>query len=160
MRANRNSVTQLNAGNPGAESVKRGPVNAPSLFLGAEDHQPIEINLKMHAVSKTTVVEWHQKYLSGQQGTSDKAWPGQAWVITTPENISKVEEAAYGLDLSLCDFHVFGPLKKAWMKMSRLQWFQQQPSEFFGGDPSAGATAGCLSRSPMWTIFNCLYSCA
>jgi hypothetical protein len=119
-------------------------------FLGAEDHQPIEINWKMHAVyvnacvSKTTI-EWHQKYLSGQQGTSDEAQPGQAWVI------AKVEEAAYRLDLSLC----YCPLKKV-LKGHRFMLDENVNAAVFPaatqgvlwGDPSAGASAGCPSHHP------------
>jgi hypothetical protein len=41
----------------------------------------------------------------------------------------------YNPDLSPCDFHVFGPLKKFGsdddVKAAVVQWFQQQPVGFF-----------------------------
>jgi molybdopterin-biosynthesis enzyme MoeA-like protein len=71
-----------------------------------------EINWKMHAVYgdecvlETSMMDWHQKFLLGQHGTSDEALERQAWAIATSENISKVNGAPCGLDQS-CDFHVF-----------------------------------------------------
>jgi histone-lysine N-methyltransferase SETMAR len=51
------------------------------------------------------------------------------------------DHSPYSLDLSPCDFHVFGPLKKVLkghkfgleedIKAVVVQWFQQQPGEFF-----------------------------
>lgn len=52
------------------------------------------VYMEMH-VSKSVVVEWHQKFHSQWQGMSDKAWSCQSLVVTTPENIAEVEEALH-----------------------------------------------------------------
>jgi hypothetical protein len=50
--------------------------------------------MEMH-VSKPLVVEWHWKFHSQWQGTSDVAQPHQSHVIAIPKNVTKVEEAVH-----------------------------------------------------------------
>jgi hypothetical protein len=44
------------------------------------------------------MVEWHQKFHSRQQGTSDEACSSHAHAVTTPKNAAKVEDVLYVLE--------------------------------------------------------------
>jgi hypothetical protein len=142
IRANRNDVTWLNSGIPGLESIR--PTNCHQ-FPDADGCQAAKTHARICAVyenahvSKATVVEWHPRFRSRQQGTSNEAWPGQAHVVTTPENVTKVEEAVPPHSPDLCEFHVLSTSKETLkghrfrsdedVKATVVQWFQQQPRQ-------------------------------
>jgi hypothetical protein len=85
-------------------------------------------------------------------------------------NCKVVYHFLYNLDLSPCDFHVLGLLKKVTndqifrmnkdVKDTVVQWNQQQTTQFF----VERMISWCFNRIPastcMGTIFNSLYSFA
>jgi hypothetical protein len=46
------------------------------------------------------VIEGHKKFHSGQQKTSNEAQLGQTHIITTPENVAKVQETVHAVTLA------------------------------------------------------------
>ncbi|BFZ03435.1 hypothetical protein BsWGS_06474 [Bradybaena similaris] len=93
-------------------------------FLSFEGCQAVDIHRRMKAaygdkcLSRTRVMEWVRMFKDGRELTADLARPGQAHIVATEEAIAVLDKAvltdpAYSPDLSPCDFHLFGPLKRA-----------------------------------------------
>jgi hypothetical protein len=149
VRANGNSVARFIAEVAGAASIQTWQRSGIQ-FLGAEGCQPADTRERMRAVRGNA--SRHQ----------EKAWGVSSCCTTTPVSsvvpctpcAGSVGPSPYTLSAQ-CDFHVFGPLKKALKgrdqtKTWRPRWCSGTSS---GGDLPADASMGYLSQPP-WGLLN------
>ncbi|GFQ78682.1 mariner Mos1 transposase [Trichonephila clavata] len=117
-------------------------------------HQRMKAVYSEYSLCRSSVVEWRKRFLERRELLENNARPGQAHRVITPEMIAEVN--ALVLDnhritvdkirrflvyLLPCDFHVFGPLKRA-IRRHRYTtddevcdwvhaWIRQPPTSFF-----------------------------
>jgi hypothetical protein len=149
-RGNGNSV-RLNVNIPGAESIQTEPISCHSVTV-AEGYEPAEIHGRIYDVyhhQENVFQHVHNNTYSHMAHNVQHILLSMDWKV--------FNQLSYSPELSECQFHEFGPLKKAQkgrtfgsdknVKATVVLWFQQQKHKrgLCRGDPSLGT---CLPQNP------------